>query len=113
MKQVKYSTASEVKELTQAIDQLAQAKQAENEAGKLVKAAKDVIRRVLNDTRKIDVDTLPEGETVIVTVGTERGLKIDRKGSDRIDIQSLRTALPDVAKQYTKRTVASYFETLA
>lgn len=113
MKQVIYKTASEVKALSLAIDQLKEAKRAENEASKAIKAAKDVIRRTLLDTRNIDVDNLPESETVIVTVGTDRGLKIDRKGSDRIDIQSLRVALPDIAKQYSKRTVATYFEPIA
>lgn len=113
MKQVTFKTANEVKALALAIDQLKAAKQAENEASKAAKAAKDVIRRVLIESRNVDVDTLSEGETVIVSVGTERGVKIDRKGADRIDVQSLRVALPDVAKQYSKRTVASYFEPLA
>lgn len=113
MKQVTYKTAKEVSALALAIDQLKTAKAMENEASKAIKAAKDVIRRTLIETRNIDVDSLPESETLLVTVGTERGLKIDRKGSDRIDVQSLRVALPEVAKQYTKRTIASYFEPIA
>lgn len=113
MKNITYKTAAEVKELALAIDQLKEAKREENEASKRVKAAKEVIQRTLIETRNLNVDTLPEGETVIVTVGTERGLKIDRKGSDRLDVQTLRIALPDIAKQYTKRTVASYFEPLS
>lgn len=110
MKQLTYKTAKEVSGLCAAIDLLAQAKKQANEADKQAKAAKEIIRRTLLDTRNVDIETLPESETVLVTIGTDRGLKIDRRGRDLIDVESLRIGLPDVAKQYTKRSVGTYFD---
>ena len=95
-----------------AIAELRSAKQVRNMADKQDKAAREVIKRELNRLRQVDVDLLPEGETVIVSVGVS-GLKIDRRGSDRIDTAGLRALAPDVAEKFTKRTVASYFEPLA
>ena len=113
MKQVKFQTASEVKELCAAIDGLNEDKRLANELDKRIKARKTIIRQTLIDKRGIDIDTLPEAETVLVIIGTERGLKIDRKGSDRVNIEQLRACNPDIAKQFTKRTVATYFDVIS
>ena len=116
MKQVRLEQSKDAGIIAQAIRELMTAKATENEAAKIVKAAKQVIREQLIQLRGIDVDTLPEGETVLVTIPATMiasGLKVDRKGSDRFDLASFRVSNPDMASKYVKRSIASYFEPLA
>lgn len=112
MKQVIFTTANQVKELARAIDTLKEQGQIRRDAEKAEKAAKELIRRELQSRRNIDVDSLEEGETVLLTIGTERGLKISRNGSDRIDVDMLRAMQPTIAAQFTKRTVSSRFDVI-
>lgn len=101
-------TAEKMKQLISIFDD---SRKLENDAKKAKDGAKDSIRALLLNERKCNVETLPEKDVVIVELdGT--GLELKRKGSDRIGVQELRGSLPDIAKQFTTRTVSTYFETL-
>ena len=112
MRQVKFPTTKEVHNLVLAIKLLEKARQIENEAGKRVKAAKEIIRAELIRTRDLDIEMLPEHEMVIVTIGNEYGVKVDRRATERINVKGLRVQLPDIAERFTTRIVGSYFDPL-
>lgn len=95
-----------------AVERLDKAKPIVRDGTKLIDACKDVVRRELVSLRSLDVDTLPEKETVIVEFDGNGGIKLDRRGNDQFDLESFRTAHPELVKQFTKRTVATYFEPL-
>ena len=105
-------TGSDASELALAASQLASAKQMENDGRKAKEAAREIITRKLKELRDIDVETLPEKETVIVQLNGNGGLKIDRKGSDRFDLAAFRVNNADLVSAFTKRQVSSYFESL-
>ena len=112
MKMFRFSL-EDSQEIGPAIAQLQEAKDAINKATKADKAAKETIRRILFAKRQLVIDSLPEKETVIVELtGLVGGLKIDRRGSDRFNLESFRVSHPELDKAFTKRTVASYFEPL-
>ena len=95
-----------------AVEQLKENKPVMNLADKAIKATKEIIARELKALRDLTIDSLPEKECVIVEFDGDGGIKIDRKGSDRFDLESFRVVHPELVAKFTKRTVATYFEPL-
>jgi hypothetical protein len=84
----------------------------ENKHKKAREAAKMIIARELLQLRKISLDELPAGEVVMVQVDGRDVVKVDRKGTMRLDQEALRAAHPDVLDAFTRESVASYFSSL-
>lgn len=112
MKTVKLSP-SDSETIAKAVKQLAENKPIERSAKKAIDASKVIVAKELESLRGIVLEQLPEGETVIVQFDGNGGLKIDRKGSDRFDLESARVADPEFVKRFTRRGIATYFEPLS
>lgn len=84
----------------------------ENKHKKAREAAKTIIARELKQHRQIKIEDLPDKEVVVVLVDGEDVLKIERKSSQRLDQAGLAAAHPDIATEFTKPSVATYFSNL-
>lgn len=84
----------------------------ENKHKKAREAAKVIIDRELIRLRGIHHADLADKEVVLVDVDGAPVLKIERKSSQRLDQAGLKAAHPDIADEFMKDSVASYFSSL-
>ena len=91
---------------------LAVAAVAENKHKKEREAAKTIIGRELQRLRGVNHAELPEKEIVMVSCDGEEVLKIERKGSERLDAAALGAEHPELVDEFTGTSVASYFSSL-
>lgn len=98
--------------LEAATEAMAAAAIAENTGKKARDSAKKIIERELLSKRQVTLDTLPDKEIVMIQVDGKDVLKIERKSSMRLDQSALSEAQPEIASQFTKPSVASYFSSL-
>ena len=91
---------------------LAEASVAENKHKKEREQLKELIQRDLKKLRSLDLDGLPARELVIVQCDGKDVLKIERKSSERVDLAALSQAHPEVAQEFTRASVATYYSSL-
>ncbi len=84
----------------------------ENKHKKGRDAAKVIIDRELQRLRGIKHGELPDKEVLLVEVDGAPALKIERKSAQRLDQAALVAAHPDIAAEFLKPSVASYFSSL-
>lgn len=84
----------------------------ENAAKKARESAKKIIDRELINQRKVDPSTLPDKTLLTIQVDGKDVLKIERKSAQRLDTTALTAAHPDIAQEFTKSSVASYYSAL-
>lgn len=113
MKTVKFTQNDKSAKLIAAVATFHTQKEIHKTAEKALDAAKIVIERELKALRGIELGKLDEGETVFVEIENHKGLKIDRTGQDRVDVESLRAVDPDTAAKFQKHTTSSRFTALA
>lgn len=106
-------TEGDGRALEEATRAMAAAAIEENKHKKAREAAKVIIARELEKLRGTKLDDLAAAEIVLVQVAGDDVLKVERKASQRLDGAALGAAHPEIAEEFTRPCVASYFTSLA
>jgi hypothetical protein len=83
-----------------------------NKHQKAEDAAKELITRELKQHRQVDVQALADKEIVVVQVDGVDTVKIECKSSERFDQKGFAMLHPDQAKEFTKPSAATYYDSL-